>query len=132
MIKEDIMQNNPIKSKQKAIAVRLDPDTHKAFTHRLIDDEMSAQEFFSQAVQKYLNDKRSEKGGVKMLNYTSADGYLVEWGTDIMVLDDPIEIVTASNIEDYLRNNNIAIDDIKILWRGKAQSLPKKYHEYAI
>lgn len=40
-----------------AITVRLEPDTHKAFTHRLIDDEMSAQEFFSQAVQKYLNNE---------------------------------------------------------------------------
>ena len=51
------MQNNPIKSKQKAITVRLDPDTHKAFSKRLIDDELSAQEFFSNQVKKYLEEK---------------------------------------------------------------------------
>ena len=55
------MQNNPIKSKQKAITVRLDPDTHKEFSHKLIDNEMSAQEFFSRAVQKYLNNEEEVK-----------------------------------------------------------------------
>lgn len=48
--------NNPIKKNQRAVAVRLDPDTHKRFSIKLIQDEMSAQEFFSNQVKKYLID----------------------------------------------------------------------------
>lgn len=41
----------------KTIPVRLDIETHKEFSKRLIDDGISAQEFFRQKVDEYLQDK---------------------------------------------------------------------------
>ena len=65
------------------------------------------------------------------LNYVSSCGYLVEWGTDIMVLDDPVEIILADNLEDHAERNGVTIDDITILWQGKAQDLPEEYEQHA-
>ncbi len=49
-----------MRQNRRLVSVRLPVDMHKEFTKKLIDDEMSAQEFFFKQVEKYL-----EKEAVK-------------------------------------------------------------------
>lgn len=78
----------------KTIPVRLDIETHKEFSKRLIDDGISAQEFFRQKVDEYLQDKArltvifDNGGGITLQlgewahHYGGYDGYVEQAAQD--------------------------------------------------
>ena len=45
----------------KAFTVRMAASTHKEFSKKLIDDEMTAQEWFIRKIEDYLKDEKDEE-----------------------------------------------------------------------
>lgn len=78
----------------KTIPVRLDIETHKEFSKHLIDDGISAQEFFAQKIAEYLKSKNRltiifhGKGGITLQlgswahYYVGYDGYVEQAAQD--------------------------------------------------
>ena len=75
----------------KTIPVRLEIETHKEFSKRLIDDGISAQEFFRAKVEEYLKGK--EKIAVI---FDNGGGITLQLGTWAHWYDNP-----AQAAEDY-------------------------------